>query len=40
MVLDPDEMHTLLVFTATPGTPSADKVRLLNVVGSFNITSR
>ncbi|MGA2837791.1 MAG: helix-turn-helix transcriptional regulator [Acidimicrobiales bacterium] len=40
MVLDPDQMHTLLVFTATPGTPSADKVRLLNVVGTFNITSR
>ena len=40
MVLDPDQMHTLLVFTATPGTPSADKVRLLNVVGTFNITLR
>lgn len=39
VVLDPDQMHTLLVFTATPGTPSADKVRLLNVVGTFNITS-
>jgi transcriptional regulator with XRE-family HTH domain len=40
VVLDPDQMHTLLVFTATPGTPSADKVRLLNVVGTFSITSR
>jgi transcriptional regulator with XRE-family HTH domain len=35
MALDPDQMHTLLVFTATPGTPSADRVRLLNVVGSL-----
>jgi transcriptional regulator with XRE-family HTH domain len=40
VVLDPDQMHTLLVFTPTPGTPSADRVRLLNVVGSFNIESR
>jgi transcriptional regulator with XRE-family HTH domain len=36
MVLDPDQMHTLLVFTATPGSPSADKLRLLTVVGTFN----
>ena len=39
MVLDPDQMHTLLVFTATPGSTSADKLRLLNVVGRFNITT-
>lgn len=39
VVFDPDQMQTLLVFTATPGTESADKVRLLNVVAPFNIAS-
>jgi hypothetical protein len=39
MVLDPDQMHTLLIFTATPGSPSADKLRLLNVFGTFNIAT-
>lgn len=38
VVLDPDQLQTLLVFTATPGTESADKVRLLNVVGTSNLT--
>ncbi|WP_444530135.1 helix-turn-helix transcriptional regulator [Specibacter sp. AOP5-B1-6] len=40
VVLDPDQMQTLLVFTATPGTESADKAELLNVVGTANLTSR
>jgi hypothetical protein len=40
VVLDPDQLQTLLVFTATPGTESADKVRLLSVVGTLNIESR
>jgi hypothetical protein len=35
IVLDPDQMHSLLVFTATSGTPSADRLRLLTVVGSL-----
>jgi len=30
---DPDTDHTLLVFTATPGTPSYDTLQLLAVVG-------
>ena len=34
VLFDPDQMHSLLVFTATPGSESADKVRLLNVVGT------
>ncbi len=32
-LLDPDTDHTLLVFTATPGTPSYDTLQLLAVVG-------
>jgi hypothetical protein len=40
VALDPDQLQTLLVFTATPGTESADKMRLLNVLGTFNIESR
>ncbi|WP_093626301.1 helix-turn-helix transcriptional regulator [Streptomyces sp. 3213.3] len=31
---DPDESQSLLVFTATPGTESHDKLALLNVLGS------
>jgi transcriptional regulator with XRE-family HTH domain len=34
-VIDPDLLHTLLVFTATPGTASAEKLRLLGVVGAL-----
>ncbi|MDJ0396007.1 helix-turn-helix transcriptional regulator [Rhodococcus sp. G-MC3] len=37
MVVDPDQMQTLLVFTATPGSESAEKLRLLTVVGVFEI---
>lgn len=39
MVLDPDQMQTLLVFTATPGTESAEKVRLLSVVGTLDLAT-
>ena len=40
VALDPDEMQTLLVFTATPGTISAERLKLLTVVGSTTLTSR
>lgn len=40
VVLDPDEMQTLLVFTATPGTTSAERLRLLTVVGSTALAAR
>ncbi|MEO3925166.1 helix-turn-helix transcriptional regulator [Micromonosporaceae bacterium B7E4] len=32
VLLDPDQSQSLLVFTATPGTESAEKLRLLSVV--------
>jgi transcriptional regulator with XRE-family HTH domain len=31
---DPEQAHALLVYTAVPGSPSADRLRLLAVVGS------
>lgn len=40
MVIDPDQLQTLLVFTATPGTDSAAKLRMLTVIGSYDIASR
>lgn len=40
VALDPDEMQTLLVFTATPGTISAERLRLLTVVGATALTTR
>ncbi|MGW0159352.1 helix-turn-helix transcriptional regulator [Mycobacterium sp. NPDC003323] len=33
LLLDPEEPHTLLVFTAAPGSESYEKLRLLSVVG-------
>lgn len=33
VLLDPDESHALLVFTAAPGSESYEKLRLLSVVG-------
>jgi hypothetical protein len=33
-LLDPDQQQSLLVFTATPGSESHDKLRLLSVIGS------
>jgi transcriptional regulator with XRE-family HTH domain len=32
VLLDPDQTHTLLVFTATPGSPSIENLRLLSVI--------
>lgn len=40
MAVDPDQLQTLLVFTATPGTDSAAKLRMLTVIGSYDIASR
>lgn len=34
ILLDPDESHTLLVFTAAPGSESYQKLQLLSVVGA------
>jgi transcriptional regulator with XRE-family HTH domain len=34
VLLDPDQAQALLVFTAVPGSESADKLRLLNVIGA------
>ncbi|UXA18198.1 helix-turn-helix transcriptional regulator [Mycobacterium sp. SMC-4] len=34
ILLDPEESHTLLVYTAAPGSESYEKLQLLSVVGS------
>lgn len=34
ILLDPDESHTLLVYTAVPGSESYEKLQLLSVIGS------
>ena len=39
LVLDPDQQQSLLVFTATPGTPSAEKLALLEVLGAQQLAS-
>lgn len=39
-LLDPEQNQSLLVFTATPGTGSYDKLQLLSVIGSTIATSR
>jgi len=33
-LLDPDEGHSLLVYTATPGSESHEKLQLLSVIGA------
>lgn len=38
-LIDPDTDHTLLVFTATPGTASHDTLQLLAVLGHTSITT-
>lgn len=38
-LLDPDTEHTLLVFTATPGSPSQDTLQLLAVIGHTTVLS-
>ena len=40
MAIDTDQLQTLLVFTATPGTDSAAKLRILTVIGSYDSASR
>ncbi|BBH70165.1 transcriptional regulator [Actinoplanes sp. OR16] len=37
-LLDPDEGHSLLVYTAAPGTESYEKLQLLSVIGSQQLT--
>ena len=32
-LVDPDQAQELLVFSATPGSPSSDKLQLLAVLG-------
>lgn len=34
-LLDPDSGHSLLVYTAVPGSTSAERLRLLSVIGTF-----
>jgi transcriptional regulator with XRE-family HTH domain len=34
ILLDPDESHSLLVYTAVPGSESYEKLRLLSVIGA------
>lgn len=37
---DPEQSHSLLVYTACPGSESADKLSLLAVIGTQSITAR
>ncbi|OUM45288.1 hypothetical protein FJV46_14665 [Arthrobacter agilis] len=37
-LLDPEQTQTLLVFTATPGTESHDKLQLLSVIGTQKLS--
>jgi transcriptional regulator with XRE-family HTH domain len=39
MLVDPEQGQTLLVFTATPGTESYDKLQLLSVIGSQTLAT-
>ncbi|MFI5675606.1 helix-turn-helix transcriptional regulator [Streptomyces cellulosae] len=39
ILLDPDQEHSLLTFTATPGTESYDKLQLLAVIGNQRLSS-
>lgn len=39
-VVDLDQLQTLLVLTATPGSDSATKLRLLAVVATYNVVPR
>jgi hypothetical protein len=34
LLLDPEQSHSLLVYTAVPGSPSHEKLQLLSVVGA------
>ncbi|MFS0733542.1 helix-turn-helix transcriptional regulator [Microbacterium sp. 1P10UB] len=37
-LVDPDQSHHLLVYTATPGSESHEKLRLLGVIGSQHLS--
>ncbi|OIH95674.1 helix-turn-helix transcriptional regulator [Curtobacterium sp. MCBA15_001] len=37
---DPERSHALLVYTAEPGSESADRLRLLSVIGTTTTTAR
>lgn len=39
-LLDPEQSHRLLVYTAQPGSESADKLRLLAVIGAPSTAAR
>jgi transcriptional regulator with XRE-family HTH domain len=39
VVIDPDQLQSLLVFTATPGTESAERLALLMVLGTQRLPS-
>lgn len=36
-LVDPDQSHALLVYTAAPGSESAEKLRLLSVIGAQSL---
>jgi hypothetical protein len=38
-LLDPDQSHRLLVYTAVPGSDSHEKLQLLTVIGTQTINS-
>ncbi len=38
-LLDPDQAHSLLVYTAVPGTDSYEKLQLLSVIGAQRISA-
>lgn len=38
-LLDPEQSHSLLVYTATPGTDSHEKLRLLAVIGTQTLSA-
>ena len=37
-LVDPEQSHLLLVYTAVPGSEAAEKLRLLSVIGSQPLT--
>jgi len=39
VLLDPNESHSLLVYTAVPGSESYEKLQLLSVIGSAPVTA-
>ena len=37
---DPERDHWIILYTAVPGTPDHDALRLLNVIGTQDLTAR